>query len=275
MTDPRTTLKPDTIERLHAHALTLADEARRIVLALLASGFEVVRKPDGSYVTSADFRVEERLRALIEAAFPDHGIAGEEYAPRFPDADFQWVMDPIDGTEDFVHRVPTFGCIIGLFYRGHPLVGVLEHPALATRVHGAYGRGTWHNDSRVRLADIDPATPNNELRVILSARENFSRHQDHGHRFDALARRFENHRIYRSCYAHTLAVIGAADAMVDYGNRIWDIAAAQILAEEAGGKFVPLQDLELPKAGRLLSSVFGKPGAVERLVTLLEQSPLP
>jgi fructose-1,6-bisphosphatase/inositol monophosphatase family enzyme len=118
------------IERYRDHALRLADEARQILRAQQKGAFDVKTKDDGSPVTSADLAVEARLRALTLAAFPDHGQLGEEFPPHKPEAEFRWVFDPVDGTEDFVHRVPTFGSIIGLFYRGEPVVGVIEVPML-------------------------------------------------------------------------------------------------------------------------------------------------
>lgn len=270
MTDRRREISALDLGHYHARALALADEARRIVRSALATGFEVQRKPDGSFVTSADFKVEERLRALIQQQFPDHGVVGEEYAPVFPDAAFQWILDPIDGTEDFVQRVPTFGTIIGLHYHGRPIVGVIDHPLLDLRVSAAYGLGGWKNGERLRLMDLDPAAITGNERVVLSARANFTRYADDGRHFDAITRTFPNHRIYRSCFAHTLAATGQADATVDYGNRLWDVAASQILIEEAGGKYALVQDLDVPQVGRIYSAVFGKPALVDRLTALMK-----
>jgi fructose-1,6-bisphosphatase/inositol monophosphatase family enzyme len=267
--DVRARLEPAEIERLHARALALADESRRLLRTALATGFQVLRKPDGSYVTSADFRCEERLRDLIAAEYPGHGVLGEEYAPRNPDAEYQWILDPVDGTEDFVHRVPTFGTILALHYRGRPLVGVLDHPALELRVSAAYGLGAWHDNTRLRLGALEPATIDGSERVVLAARANFTRYGDDGARFDAVTRAFPNHRIYRSCYGHALATLGAADAAVAFGERPWDLAASEILITEAGGRYQLLQDREVAQTGRVLSAVFGKPALVERLARVL------
>src|SRR5205814_800276 len=109
-------------EHFGAGALGFADVAREQLRALCRTGFTVKRKSDGSFVTSADFEVEERLRAQIQRQFPDHGIVGEEFPAHRPEAEFQWILDPVDGTEDFVQQIPTFGTIIALHYRGEPLV---------------------------------------------------------------------------------------------------------------------------------------------------------
>ena len=98
MTDPRSRLAASDVERFRDLALTLAEESRRQLRELYAGRFEVKRKSDGSFVTSADLQVETRLRAMIEGAFPDHGILGEEGGARAGRSDYRWVVDPLDGT---------------------------------------------------------------------------------------------------------------------------------------------------------------------------------
>lgn len=266
--DPRSTIGAGDLQRFRTCALELADEARHQLRVLCKDGFEVKQKPDGSYVTSADFQVEQRLRALIERDFPDHGIVGEEFPPRAPEAEFQWILDPVDGTEDFVQRIPLFGTIIALHFRGEPLVGVIDMPLLDARVHAAYGLGTFHNRERVKLADLAADVAPNQVRTMLSARANFIRHRDDGARFDALTRHFPNQRIYRTCYAHLCAATGQADATVDYGNRIWDLAATRIVVEEAGGAYQTVQQLDTP-SGPVYGAVFGRPTAVAKLASVL------
>lgn len=265
--DPRGRIPEADVARFRDLALTLADESRSRLRGFWERGVEIKKKPDGSYVTSADLAVETRLRELIERAFPDHGILGEEYAPRLPAADFQWILDPVDGTEEFVHRLPTFATVIGLHYRGAPLVGVIDVPALEERVHAAFGLGAFRGDTRLRLQDLDPTAPARAVRVMLSARVNFVAHRDDGPIFEAITRAYPNHRIYRSSYTHLCAATGQADAVVDVGNVIWDIAAARILVEEAGGAFRVVQDY-MSGEDRIFSTVFGRPSVVERLAAL-------
>jgi fructose-1,6-bisphosphatase/inositol monophosphatase family enzyme len=260
-------VSPDDIQRYHAAALELADEARRLVEPALAHGFRVETKLDRSLVTDVDRAVERRWRELIDRWFPAHGALGEEYPPTRPASAFQWIMDPIDGTEEFVHGIPTFGTMLALHHQGVPLIGVIDHPALDLRVSAGTGLGTYRNGQRVRLADIPPGARAADVRVVLSARVNFSRHVDEGPLFEALTRAYPNHRIYRAAYAHTAAVTGAVDVMVDMHNHVWDLAPSQVLVEEAGGRYVVVRDFPAPD-GRLLSAVFGKPAAVDRLVAL-------
>jgi len=259
------------IERYHAAAVELADEARRIVKAALERGFDVETKADASLVTEADRAVERRLRELIGRWFPDHGVIGEEYPATRPDSAFQWIMDPIDGTEEFVHGIPTFGAMLALHHRDVQLVGVIDHPALDLRVSAGRGVGAYRNGQRIRLPEV-PVSPRPEgVRLVLSARLNFTRHVDEGHLFDALTRRYPNHRIYRAAYAHTAAVTGAVDAMVDMHNQVWDLAPSQVLIEEAGGRYAVVRDFPAPDGGPILSAVFGKPAVVDRLLPVFSE----
>ena len=254
------------IERYHAAALELADEARRIVGPAVERGLQIETKRDRSLVTDVDRAVERCWRDRLERWFPDHGALGEEYPPARPASPFQWIMDPIDGTEEFVHGIPTFGTMLALHHQGVPLVGVIDHPALDIRVHAAVGLGTHRNGRRVRL-DAPAAARPEDVRLVLSARVNFTRHVDEGPLFEALTRTYTNHRIYRAAYAHTAAVSGAADVMVDMHNQVWDLAPSQVLAEEAGGRYVVVRDFASPE-GRILSAVFGRPAVVDRVVAL-------
>jgi histidinol-phosphatase len=269
--EPARGVSPGDIERYHAAAVELADAARRIVKPALERGFKVETKPDQSPVTDVDRAVEQHLRALIDQWFPEHGVLGEEYPPTRPASPFQWIMDPIDGTEELVHGIPTFGTMLALHHRGVPLVGVIDHPALDIRVSAGTGLGTYRNGRRIRLDETPVSSCAEGVRLALSARVNFTRHVDEGRLFERLTREYPNHRIYRAAYAHTATVMGAADAMVDMHNHVWDLAPSQVLIEEAGGRYVVVRDFPAPDGSRILSAVFGRPAVVDRLVALFQR----
>src|SRR5262249_7729897 len=212
---------------------------------------------------------------MIERWFPDHGVIGEEYPPTRPDSEFQWILDPIDGTEELVHGIPTFGAMLALHHRGVPLVGVIDHPALDLRVNAGCGLGAYRNGQRIRLGDVSPTARPESIRLVLSARLNFTRHVDEGRLFETLTARYPNHRIFRAAYAHTAVVMGAADAMVDMHNEIWDLARSQLLIEEAGGRYAVVRDFPAADGRRILSAVFGKATVVDRLAAIFrERTPL-
>lgn len=268
MADVRNELNRSAVMEYRDFANKLADAAGTISAAAFHAGFQVARKADRSFVTSADLAVEQRLRELIAQAYPEHGIIGEEQPPVHPEAPFQWILDPIDGTEDFAHGIVTFGTIVALHYRNTPIVGVLDHPLLGVRVAGAFGLGTFHNGTRVQLSDLAPEYIDSSERIMISARANFTRYGDHGQIFDTITRAHPNHRIYRTCYAHVLVIVGGADAMFDYGNRLWDVAASQILVEEAGGKYVEVPIATIGEK-HVYGAIFGKARLVERLAAYI------
>jgi histidinol-phosphatase len=264
-------LPASDIERYHVAVIELADEARRIAAPMLDRGLTTETKADASPVTDVDRAIERRLREMIGHRFSDHGIVGEEYPPERPDSPFQWILDPIDGTEELIHGIPTWGAMLALHHRGAPLVGLIDHPALDLRVSAGVGLGAYRNGQRIRLPEVVASTRPEAVRLVMSARLNFMRGIDEGHVFDALTRQFPNHRIYRAAYAHTAVVTGAADVMVDAHNHIWDLAASQVLIEEAGGVYSVVRDFETP-GGRLLSAVFGKRGLVDRFATIFSET---
>jgi histidinol-phosphatase len=261
-------LPPADVERYHAAALEMADEARRIVLAAMARGFGVETKADRSLVTDVDRAVETHLRERIARWFPEHGVIGEEFPATGAGSPFQWIMDPIDGTEEFVHRVPTFGTMLALYHRDTPVVGVIDHPPLDLRVSAGVGLGAYRNGVRIRAGDGPDVGRPEGVRLVLSARVNFTRHHDEGQVFEAITREFPNHRIFRAAYAHTCVVAGGADAMVDVQNRLWDLAPARVLIEEAGGAYTVVRAFAASDGGRIQTVVFGQPAVVVRLVAL-------
>lgn len=246
-----------------AFALDLARRSRREIEARLARGFAVELKADASLVTDIDKAVESLLRETIGARFPAHGILGEEFGHTRPQAAFQWILDPIDGTDNLAHDIPTYGTIIALHYQGTPLIGVIDHPALDYTYAAARGLGAFRNGQRLAMAPPDPSAPLVREIVVTTAPENFARSQDLP-LFEAIYRAFPNTRIYRDCFAQTLAAQGSVGAMVEFNVKLWDIAAVPVLVEEAGGKYVCVRERE-----GVYSAVFGKPAVVDALLPLL------
>jgi histidinol phosphatase-like enzyme (inositol monophosphatase family) len=231
----------------------------------MARGFRKRLKADRSYVTDADLAAEQTLRAGIRRRFPGHGIVGEEFPAVNPEADFQWILDPIDGTLSFTHGIPFWGTIIGLHFRGRPLVGVIDHPALGVCYSAARGLGAWRNRERIRIRDATAAGFSKEV-ISAADRDRFVL-CGRGQAFDRLMREHPQVRGYTDCIGHTLAAEGKIGAAVDYGLRIWDIAATQVLIEEAGGRYVCTNFGEhggLPIYG----IVCGKPRVVDWLLRI-------
>ena len=143
----------DKLDTYLAFAEHLADLARPILIAAYHAGQDHEMKGDGSPVTLIDRQIEQLLRAEIAAAFPDHGILGEEFGVAGLDRDLVWVLDPIDGTRAFATGLPNFGCLIALCDHGRPVLGVIEIPVAGLRAVGAAGRPTLCNGMPVRVRD--------------------------------------------------------------------------------------------------------------------------
>jgi histidinol phosphatase-like enzyme (inositol monophosphatase family) len=150
MTIPDGDIEPETLDALIAHAHVLADRAGELLRPLFRAGLDADDKPDGSPVTRADRAVEQALRGLVEDAFPEHGIVGEELGAVGADREFVWIFDPIDGTKAFLAGKPTFTTLIALLHRGRPLVGVIDQAFTRERWVGAGGRPTEMNGEVAR-----------------------------------------------------------------------------------------------------------------------------
>ena len=143
-----------TLDALIAFAERLADESRLLFAPNIGLAPRVEVKADRSLVTALDKAIEERLRNLIEQAYPAHGIYGEEEGHELLDAEYVGVVDPIEGTAPFIAGVPVFGTLIALMHRGAPVLGVMDLPVTQDRWVGAAGRATAFRGS---LAPRGPA----------------------------------------------------------------------------------------------------------------------
>lgn len=249
-------------------ALGFARECRAAVRAIVACGMQIDVKPDYTLVTNADIRAEEVFRRSVQARFPHAGVIGEELGASDPQAAYQWIIDPIDGTAEFANGIPLYGTIIALHYRGQPLIGVLDHPALDLVCAGGFGLGVKVNGRSVRI-DPSAVRADGKERITTPSRSSYVRYADEGHRFDALARAHPNFRVFHTCYAHVCAITGGVDAAIEWKAKLWDLAATRVLVEEAGGTYRLLEEIEQPGGGTLYSAVFGKPELVAGIARLL------
>ncbi len=247
-------------------AVSLVSETVPLIQRHFAEGFSSRLKEDQSPVTDIDLAVEKHLRAGIEARFPEHGVLGEEYGTSRPSSDFQWIIDPIDGTISLKHRVPLFGTILSLAYEGEPVLGIISLPMLGRLCAGANGLGATLNGAPMKLQDVASREAARDEIVSTGDRKQFA--PDNLHVFDRLFRSHAVTRTYTDVFGHVLALEGAVGAMVDFDMRPWDAAATGVLVREVGGRY---ERLNLEKGGRAdrHDAVFGKPAVVDYLLELL------
>ncbi len=272
MTDTREEVSIERRRELLDAALELADLCAETTASIVDSGFDVSKKADDSLVTTADVETERAFRKCVQERFPDMGVLGEELGDSDQGTDFRWIIDPIDGTAEFARHLPVYGCIIALHYKEQPLLGVIDHQAMGIRCHAAFGLGAFANGEPLRIGDCGPGEEGAGARIGLPSLASFLRPTDSAPVFRAIVDAYPNFRVYHTCYAHTLAAMGGLDAAMEWDTPLWDLAATQILIEEAGGRYQWLKDSQAPGQGRFYSAVFGKPAVVDRLVGIIEDA---
>jgi myo-inositol-1(or 4)-monophosphatase len=209
----------------------LMDESGALIRRYFRSpGLVVDVKDDATPVTDADRGAEELLRKRILARFPDHGIMAEEFGHERLDAEYVWVLDPIDGTKSFVSGVPLFGTLIGLLHRGEPVLGAIHQPIHGELVIGDNATTTL-NGTRVR---VRPTSRLADAVVLASDTTTAARFQDAAgwERLVASARWV---RTWGDCYGYLLVATGQADVMTDPIMSPWDLLPLIPVIRGAGG----------------------------------------
>lgn len=189
-------------------------------------------KADGTLVTAADKEIESSLRDRIKKAFPDHAILGEEEGlegdPRSP----VWIIDPIDGTNNFAWGIPIFATLIALRVDGSTVMGVVSAPALGERYEASRGGGATMNDKTIKVSDIASVEESRILYGSLKGMQNAGVAE----RWELLLSRCKRERGFGDFWGHMLVARGAADIMAEPSLSIWDVAALEVIIEEAGGR---------------------------------------
>lgn len=233
-----------------AFALELADEADELTTAgFRASSLRVDRKPNQTLVTDVDREVERRLRTRIAEARPEEIVVGEELGYDDAPADARWIVDPIDGTHNFVHGIPIFATLIALERDGRLVVGVASAPGLRRRWWAARGRGAFADGRAIRVSatgDLGAATISCD--VLDPAPPGFPE------RLAALGRRCWRSRGFGDFYQHCLVAEGAVEIAVEPDLAVWDIAAVKLIVEEAGGRVTNLAGDPALQAGPTVST---------------------
>lgn len=222
---------PVNLESYRTFMIELAHASGEFIRPLYRQpGLAVETKADQSPVTLADRGAEELLRARIARAYPAHGVIGEELGSDRPEAEFVWVLDPIDGTKSFITGVPLWGTLIALLHQGQPVLGCIHQPVLQQLMLGD-GTTTTLNGQPVRCRTtvrIEEAT------LLTSDPVNPETYQD-GAAFAALSRRARLARTWGDSYGYLLLASGWADVCLDPIMNPWDIAALVPVIRGAGG----------------------------------------
>lgn len=217
-------------------ALDAAHAAAEVIRHYYRDGVEVSIKADATPVTRADVESEEVIRRAISAAFPDHGFYGEETGSHGLDADYLWLVDPIDGTRSFVRGYPFFSTQIALMHRGRIIVGVSSAPAFEQIAWAERGQGAFLDGHACRISQVhtleEAAVSSGNLRSLAGS----PRWTD----WARVVQRVARIRGYGDFYHYHLLAAGRIDAVLESDVNILDIAALSLIVEEAGGIFTDL-----------------------------------
>lgn len=210
----------------------LADASGTEILKYFRTNVDVENKGDTSPVTVADRQSEKVMRDLIRTTFPDHGIIGEEYGKHNENAEYVWVLDPIDGTKSFITGSPLFGTLIALLHRNVPVIGVINQPYTRERWTGVVGQKTLFNGKPVHTRMCSDLTKS----ALYSTGGRLMFHdKTDAVRFEKLAKDVLVSRFSADCYAYGLLASGCVDVVCEAGMKLYDYAALIPIVHGAGG----------------------------------------
>ncbi|EID13295.1 histidinol-phosphatase [Mycolicibacterium phlei] len=237
-------------------ALALADEADTQTMDRFGAVDLVVEtKPDMTPATDADLAVERTIRQRLAEARPDDSVFGEEFGGTKEFAGRQWVVDPIDGTKNFVRGVPVWATLIALLQDGVPILGVVSAPALHRRWWAVTGQGAYvavagQPRRRLGVSRVD------DLGSASLAFSSLSGWADRGIRdkFVALTDAVWRVRGYGDFFNYCLVAEGAVDIALEPEVSTWDLAPLDVLVREAGGRFTNLDGAPGPHGGSAVAT---------------------
>lgn len=239
-------------------ALEAASAATQIITRLYRSNCAVRLKADKSPVTDADVAAEQAIRAVIEKRFPRHGFYGEETGKTQADAEFLWVVDPIDGTKAFVREYPMFSTQIALMHRGQLIVGVSSAQPYGELAHAERGEGAFLNGERIRVSSLSRIEEASLSTGNLKSMARSARWP----RFGELVSRLDRIRGYGDFLHYHLLAAGRIEGVVESDINILDVAALVMIIEEAGGRCT---DLDGRPVGLQMSSILASNGVMHQM----------
>ncbi len=237
-----------------ALATRLADAADTITTARFrALDLAVERKPDRTPVTDADTAVEDAIRALLAAERPDDAVLGEERGGSAA-AGRAWVLDPIDGTKNFLRGVPVWATLIALVEDGDPVVGLISAPLLGRRWWAASGAGAFSSDSAgTRRLSVSKVSSLSDAYLSTTDLNSWTEYHSREKYLGLVDACWET-RAFGDFWHHVLVAEGALDVAAECIVNPWDVAAAQVIVTEAGGRFSDLDGVAKYDNGSALST---------------------
>jgi len=214
-----------------AAMIAAAQAAGEIAMKYYRSGFDVTIKADQTPVTQADREAEQAIKGVLGRALPDYGFLGEEFGEEGP-KDRRFIIDPIDGTKNFIRRIPIWAVLIGLEEGGQVTAGVVFNPVSGEMLWARKGDGAWADTERLKVSDLRTL----EEATLLHADLHLLRQAGYWDPFVRLVDGCRRTRGFGDYYGYGLVASGKAEVYLETDLKPWDAAPMKILVEEAGGR---------------------------------------
>lgn len=266
--DPAPLAEP-RLSQLDAFLVELNHAAAKAILPLFRGEHGVTNKLERGFdpVTEADKGAERAIRALISERFPDHGVIGEEYGEDRPDAEFVWVLDPVDGTRAFIAGLPLWTTLIGLRFQGRPVLGSIGQPFLGETYIGHAGGSRLIGPGGTRPLKVRPCPDLGGALIATTDPEGcFNDAEMRAWRAVRKASRLA--RLGCDAYAYAMVAAGAMDLVVEAGLQAWDIDAAIPVIQGAGGLTTDWRGEPVGAHGGQIA-IAGDPACLEAALTAL------
>jgi histidinol phosphatase-like enzyme (inositol monophosphatase family) len=256
-------------EAFVALAERIAAAAGETARAYFRTPIDIDDKPDDTPVTRADREAETRMREIIAAAQPKHGVIGEEHGSDRPGAEFVWVLDPIDGTKRFITGNPLFGSLVALLQGGRPILGIIDMPVLGERWTGAAGRATRFQDRRgVREVRTRPCARLDQATLTASSPHMFGAQEFPA--FERVRGAVKMVLYGGDCFNYGTLACGYTDLAIEADMDVYDFLASVPVVTGAGGVMTDWRGrpLGLETDGRVIGA--GDRRAHEAALALLD-----
>ena len=243
-------LNKQELDNFKSFSKYLADESGEIIKSYFRSDFNIEAKPDLSPVTIADKKSEETMREIIMREFPDHGIIGEEFGEHNKDAEYKWILDPIDGTKSFICGTVAFGTLIALTKNSEPILGVINQPVLDEFLFGD-NNITELNGQAVKLRTCNKIE---DAVLVTTDLLNIEKYQNIK-KFMEFITKVKLYRGWGDCYGYYLQATGYVDIVLDPIMNIWDMMALVPVVKGAGGIITDYQGKDVLKGTSVISAL--------------------
>lgn len=250
------------LQELKTFSKLLAGKSAEVIKKYFRSDIKIESKSDESPVTIADKKAEEVMREIIMKEHPEHGILGEEFGNYNEGAEYQWTLDPIDGTKSFISGALSFGTLISLLKNSKPIIGVINHPILDEFLFG----DNLCTDLNGKIVKVRECNDLSQATLLTTDHLNVEKYQDLG-KFEKLMRQVKVYRQWGDCYGYYLLATGYADIMVDPIMSPWDTMALIPIIRGAGGVITDYKGNDPLEGSSIIATV---PGINQQVLNILK-----